>query len=350
MTPNPLWRRYDRLLGPDLTADVRDELRFHLEAHIDDLIAQGFTPEAARRQAERQMGDIDALQRISLCIGEKMERRKRLEDYWRDALQDARYAVRTLGRDPGFAAISMIILALAIGANIAVFSVVNTLLLRPLPFPDSQQLMWIAPPPDRGLSSSTYSADAFDEFREQSSVYQDVTGYFAFSTPDDTRLTGLPVPEAATSMGVIPNFFRVLGVQPAMGRLFSADEFRGTHPVVVLANAYWRSHFNADPSITGKSVELNGKSITIIGVLPETFDFGAVFSPGAKVDLFTPFSLDEGRSWGNIVTFVGRLKPGVTAPQAVADAQRVAPNLYFSVKFPASLGNYRNNVIPIPLK
>jgi predicted permease len=283
---------------------------------------------------------------------EKMEPRKRLKDYWSDAVYDVRYTVRTLGRDPGFATVSILILTLAIGANIAVFSVVNILLLRPLPFPDSHQLVWIAPPPtDCGLSCATYSADAYEEFRAQSRAYQDVTGYFAFSTPDNLRLTGRGEPEPATSIDVIGNFFQVLGVQPAIGRLFTADEARGgAHPVALLANAYWRRQFNADPAIVGKAVELNGIPITVVGVLPAGFDFGAVFSPGAKVDLFTPLDLDKAHDWGNIVTLLGRLKPGVTVAQALDDAQRVAPNMYFNVKYPQTLGRYKGDLIPVPLR
>ena len=281
-----------------------------------------------------------------------MQPRKRLKDYWSDAVYDVRYTVRTLGRDPGFAAVSILILTLAIGANIAVFSVVDTLLLRPLPFPDSHQLVWIAPPPtDCGLSCATYSADAYEEFRAQSRVYQDVTGYFAFSTPDNLRLTGHGEPEPATSIDVIGNFFQVLSVQPAIGRLFTADEARGgAHPVALLANAYWRRQFNADPAIVGKAVELNGIPITVVGVLPAGFDFGAVFSPGAKVDLFTPLDLDKAHDWGNIVTLLGRLKPGVTVAQALDDAQRVAPNMYFNVKYPQTLGRYKGDLIPVPLR
>jgi predicted permease len=283
---------------------------------------------------------------------EKMEPHKRLKDYWSDAVYDVRYTVRTLGRDPGFATVSILILTLAIGANIAVFSVVNTLLLRPLPFPDSHQLVWIAPPPtDCGLSCATYSADAYEEFRAQSRVYQDVTGYFAFSTPDNLRLTGRGEPEPATSIDVIGNFFQVLSVQPAIGRLFTADEARGgAHPVALLANAYWRREFNADPAIVGKAVELNGIPITVVGVLPAGFDFGAVFSPGAKVDLFTPLDLDKAHDWGNIVTLLGRLKPGVTVAQALDDAQRVAPSMYFNVKYPQTLGRYKGDLIPVPLR
>ena len=266
--------------------------------------------------------------------------------------QDLKYALRTLSRDRGFTLVALVILALAIGANIAVFSVVNTLLLRPLPFPDSRELAWISPPPsDCGLSCDTYSADAYEELRDQSRVYQGLTGYMAFSTPDNLRLTGRGEPQPATSFEVIGNFFQVLGVQPAMGRLFTPDEARGgPHPVTMLANAYWRQQFNADPQIVGKVVELNGTPITVVGVLPESFDFGAVFSPGAKVDLFTPLDLNLERNWGNIVTLIGRLKPGVTVAQALDDANRVAPNMYFNTKYPQTLGRYKGDLIPVPLK
>jgi len=352
MTPIPIWRRYARIFGPDPAADVKDELSFHLQAKVDDLVRQGWHREAARQEAERLFGDLRAVQRIGTRIGEQMERRKRLKDYWSDSLQDVRYTFRTLGRDPSFAAISILILALAIGANVAVFSVVNTLLLRPLPFPESRELVWIAPPPTScGLSCATYSADAYEEFRDQSRAYQDVTGYEAFTTPDNLRLTGRGEPQPATSIEVVGNFFQLLGVQPAMGRLFSAEETRpGAHPVALLANAYWKSQFNADPAIVGKAIELSGTPITIVGVLPDSFDFGAVFSPGAKVDLFTPLDLNQERNWGNIVTFLGRLKPGVTVAQALDDANRVAPNIYFNTKYPQTLGRYKGSLIPVPLK
>ena len=266
-------------------------------------------------------------------------------------LQDLKYALRTLSRDRGFMIVAVLILALAIGANIAVFSVVNTLLLRPLPFPDSHELVWIAPPPSAcGLSCATYSAEAYEEFRDQSRVYQGVTGYEAFSTADNLRLTGRGEPEPATGIDVIGNFFQVLGVQPAMGRLFTAEESRGPHPIALLTNAYWRRQFNADPAIVGKAVELNGTPITVVGVLPDSFDFGAVFSPGAKVDLFTPLDLQLQHDWGNIVTLIGRLKPGVTVAQALDDANRVAPNIYMNYKYPGTLGRYRGDLIPVLLK
>ena len=352
MKPTPLWRRYARLFGPDPEADVSDELRFHLECKIEELVSQGWTADAARKEAARRFGDPRTLQRTGRRMGEKRERHKRLNDYRRDGLQDLRYTMRTLSREPGFTAVSILMLALAIGANVAVFSVVNTLLLRPLPFPGPRELVWIAPPPSEcGMSCATFSADAYEEFRAMSRVYQDVTGYEAFTTPDNLRLTGRGDPQPATSIMVIGNFFQVLGVHPMMGRLFTVEEASpGPHPVALLTDAYWRRQFGADPAIVGKAVDLSGTQTTVVGVLPPSFDFGAVFSPGAKVDLFTPLDLNKERNWGNIVTLLGRLNPGVTVAQALADANRIAPDIYQSVRFPNTKGRYKGAFIPNPLK
>jgi predicted permease len=265
-----------------------------------------------------------------------------LLDRWTDSLRDLRHTFRQLARDPGFASVSILILGLAIGSNVAVFSVVNTLLLRPLPFPDSQQLVWIGPPPQKcGKSCETYSADAYEEFRDQTRSYQGITGYEAFTAPDNLRLTGRGEPQPATGIEVIGNFFQVLGVQPEKGRLFSPDEVRkGTAPVVLLTNPYWRRQFAADPNIIGRTIDLSGNPATVVGVLPSSFDFGAVFAPGTKVDLFTPLILDNERMWGNIVTMIGRTKPGVTLGQAQAEALLVEPHLCWNVKYPQSCGQY----------
>lgn len=348
----PLWRRYARFFGPDPAADARDELRFHMEAKIDDLVNRGWTREAARREAERRMGDLYALERIGARIGGEMERRRRLGDYWNDMLQDVRYTFRTLAHSPGFASVSMLILALAIGANTAVFSVVNTLLLRPLPFPRADELVRIGPPPSPcGISCATFSADEFEEFRAQNRTYQDVTGYEAFTTPNNVRITLRGEPQSATSIMVVANFFEVLGVQPAMGRLFTAEEMRGgPHPVVLLTNPYWRREFNADPAIVGKTIQMNGSVVTIVGVLPRTFDFGAVFSPGAKVDLFTPVDLTLERHWGSIVALFGRLKPGVSIAQALGDGVRVGPTTYHDVTRPETKGQDKDAFVPTSLK
>jgi predicted permease len=332
---------------PPLDADLDEELAAHLEMAIEDNLARGLSPREARRVALVSIGGIQQAR-------EKHREARGLMTL--DILgQDIRYTLRTLGRDRGFTSVAILILALAIGANIAVFSVVNTLLLRPLPFPNAQQLVWIAPPPQKcGLSCATYSTDAYDEFRVNTRSFQDVTGYFAFSSPDNLKLArsgGAPIP--ATGIDVIANFLQVLGVQPAMGRAFRAEDGRhGAAPVVLLSDAWWRRQFNADPAIVGKAIDLNGKQTTIIGVLPRTFDFGAVFSPGAKIDAITPLDLyGPPRDWGNIIAMIGRMKPGVTLGQAVGDAKSAERYMCWNNRFPNGCGkDYKDAVVPVPLK
>ncbi len=329
----------------DLDTVIEEELAAHLDFAIEENLERGLPPEEARRLALVSIGGIE-----------------QAKEHHREArglmtldilLQDLKYTLRTLGRDPGFTIVAILILALGIGANIAVFSVVNTLMLRPLPFANPQQLVWIAPPPTKcGLSCATYSTDAYDEFRVQTRSYQDVTGYFAFSSPGNLSLSlgGAPIP--ATSIDVIANFFQVLGVQPAMGRAFTpADARNGAPPVVLLTDAWWRRQFNADPAIVGKAFDMNGQQTTVIGVLPRTFDFGAVFSPGAKVDALTPLNLyGPPRDWGNIITFIGRLKPGISLTQARQDAENASQYMCWNNKQPQSCGSYKGYVVPVPLK
>jgi predicted permease len=341
-------RRSSAFIGkPRLDADLDAELAAHLEMAIEDNLAHGLSPAEARRVALVSIGGMQQAR-------EKHREARGIMTL--DILgQDIRYTLRTLGRDRGFTSVAILILALAIGANIAVFSVVNTLLLRPLPFPNPQQLVWVAPPPQKcGLSCATYSTDAYDEFRVNTRSFQDVTGYFAFSSPDNLKLAragGVPIP--ATGIDVIANFFQVLGVQPAMGRTFRAEDGRhGAAPVVLLSDAWWRRQFNADPAIVGKAIDLNGKQTTIIGVLPRTFDFGAVFSPGAKIDAITPLDLyGPPRDWGNIITMIGRMKPGVTLGQAVGDAKAAEQYMCWNNRYPNGCGkDYVNAVVPVPLK
>ena len=329
-----------------LDAELEAELAAHLEMAIEDNMAHGLPAAEARRLALVSIGGME----------QARYRHREARGFMNiDILmQDLKYTVRTLWRDPSFTVVAVLILALAIGANIAVFSVVNTLLLRPLPFPNAQQLVWIAPPPTKcGLSCATYSTDAYDEFRAMSRSYQDVTGYFAFSSADNLSLNlGGGAPITATSIDVIQNFFPLLGVQAQMGRVFTPDDARnGAAPVVILTNAWWRRQFNADPNIVGKAFDMNGQQTTVIGVLPASFDFGAVFAPGTKVDAITPLNLyGPPRDWGNIITFIGRLKPGVTLNQARDEAAGIAPHMCWNNKRPETCGDYKDAVVPVPLK
>jgi len=331
------------LQKPPLDPDLEAEITSHLEMAIEKNMQRGLTAAEARRQAIIRFGGLD--------MAKDQQREARGLMRLDILLQDFRYTLRSLRRDHGFTLIAILILALGIGANVAVFSVVNTLLLRPLPFPNAQQLVWIAPPPTKcGLSCATYSSDGYDVFRAGAHSFQDVTGYFAFDTSDNLSLSiGAGAPIQATSIDVIGNFFQLLGVQPAMGRAFSQEDVHdGAPPVIILSDAWWRRQFNADPNIVGKAFDMNGRQTTIIGVLPKSFDFGAVFSPGTKIDAIGPLNLNATRNEGNIVTFIGRLKPGVSLAQATQDAAAIAPRLCNNVEVLQSCGGYQ--AVPVVLK
>ena len=317
-----------------LDCELDAEMASHLELAVDEYMQRGMPAHEARRRAMAEFGGVQQAR--------ERQRASRGLPFLDVLAQDARFTLRTLRRDLGFTVVAVVMLGLGIGANVAVFSVVNTILLRPLPLEFSSRLVWIAPPPQKcGLSCATYSTDAYNEFRAQSRSYDDVTGYFAFSGPDNLRLTGRGDPVPVTGIEVMPNFFQTVGVQPAMGRLFTPDDGRhGSHPVVLLQNAYWKRQFAGDRSIVGKEIDLNGSPATVVGVLPASFDFGAVFSPGERVDLLSAEILDDERNWGNIVTMIGRLKPGVTLAQAQGDANRVVPHLCWGERYPQSCGMY----------
>src|SRR5580704_2252669 len=178
------WQRVRAFFGKESRDRELDaEMASHLEFAIEENLEHGLSSDEARRQALVRFGGVTQM---------KEQQREARGLPWMDVLmQDLRYTFRTLRKDRWFTLIAVLILALGIGANVAVFSVVNTILVRPLPFSLSQQLVWIAPPPQPcGLSCATYSVDAYEEFKAQSRSYQDVTGYMAFTSPDNLRLTG----------------------------------------------------------------------------------------------------------------------------------------------------------------
>lgn len=236
--------------------------------------------------------------------------------------QDLRFGARTLFKNPGFTLIALLTLALGIGANTAIFSVVNTLLFRPLPFHEPGQLVWIANTgTSGGLSSVTSRVANFNDWRAQNKSFEDLAAYFAFFDYGSYNLNGVGEPERITGVGVSQNFFSLLGVAPLLGRGFNEEEARwNTSPTVMLSHAYWMRRFAGDPHVIGRSLTLNDKPTVVVGVLPATFDFATIFSPGSRVDILTPFPLTpETDRWGNTLAVIGRLKPGVTLQQAQAE-------------------------------
>jgi predicted permease len=244
-------------------------------------------------------------------------------------LQDLRYSFRTLRRDSGFAAFAILIVGLGIGASATVFSVVDTLLLRALPFHEPERLAWIANHDTSGLSGQTTQVGHLLDLRERNHSFSDMAGYFAFYGVGDNLLTGHGEPERLSGVPVSENFFQVLGIQPQIGRLFNAEECKWHGPkAVLLGHGLWDRRFGSDPAIVGRTLTINDEPVTVVGVLPASFDFASVFAPGSRFDLYFPFPLsNETNRWGNTMAMVGRLKPGVSVANAQAEMKILAAQI-----------------------
>jgi predicted permease len=289
-------------------------------AHVDLLLVEnekaGMTPEKAPRVAEVRLGGRELMR--------ELHREARGLPFLEVLVQDLRYGVRTLRRDAGFFIAAVCIMGLGIGASSTIFSVVNTVLIRPLPFRDPGSLVWIANAEDdgkSGLSGQTVQVGHFLDLRAQNQSFSDMAAYFAFYGVGDSKLTGQGEPERFTGVPVSQNFFPLLGIRPQLGRLFSADECKWNGPrVVLVSHGLWKRRFGSDRSIVGRALTLDDALVTVVGVLPASFDFGTVFAPGSRVDLYFPFPLtEETNRWGNTLAMVGRLKPGVTVQSAQAE-------------------------------
>jgi predicted permease len=243
--------------------------------------------------------------------------------------QDLRYTARTLRRDAGFTVFAILIVGLGVGASSTVFSVANALLIRPLPFRDPGQLMWITNRDSSGLSGRTTQVSNLLDLREQNQSFSELAAYFAFYGVGDSKLTRQGQAERLSAVPVSQNFFPLLGVQPELGRQFTPNECTFNGPkVVMLSHGVWQRRFASDPGIVGRALTLNDEAVTVVGVLPSTFDFSSVFAPASHIDLFVPFPLTpETNRWGNTLAIIGRLKPGVPVRSAASELRAVAQQI-----------------------
>ena len=238
-------------------------------------------------------------------------------------LKDIRYGIRSLLKRPGLAAVALITLALGIGVNTAIFSAVDSVLLRPLPFKEPERLMAVwEHTPHLGIARNEFAPANYFDLRKQNQVFEDVGAFGQLSI----NLTGQGEPEQLEGQLVTANVFTLLGVAPALGRTFASDEDQlGREHVAVLSDALWRRRFASDPGIINRSVTLNGESFTVIGVMPAGF-----FFPEREVELWTPWAMEPGQAEGrgdHYFRLVARLKPGVTREQANAEAESIAARL-----------------------
>ncbi len=238
-------------------------------------------------------------------------------------LQDLRYTFRTLRKDAAFTTFAILIVGLGIGASTTLFSVVDTLLLRPLPFRDPARLTWITNYQTGGLSGATTQVGIMLDLRERNKSFSDIAGYFAFYGVGDNVLSGKGEPERLSGVPVSENFFPLLGVNPQLGRQFNHEECKWNGPkAVMISHGLWVRRFASDPGIVGRILTLDNQPVPVVGVMPAAFDFTSIFAPASHIDLYFPFPLSaETNRWGNTMAMVGRLKPGVTTATAQAEVK-----------------------------
>jgi predicted permease len=311
-------------------ADANEELQTFLEERVAALMALGIPESDARAEALRRLGHsfTDAAHLLQQSARTR-ERRMSLRDFFDDLTQDARYALRTLGRDRTFTLFAILVVGLGIGASVTVFSIANSVLIRPLPFRDSHELLWISNRGEGGVSGETVQSNTLLDVIEQTQTLTDVAAYVPFYEPDNTKLTSQRESARLTAVPVTRNFFTVLGVQPMLGRSFTADESSGTGArAVMLSYLTWKRRFASDPGIVGQSLILDDEPVTAVGVLPPTFDFGSVFAPGTRVDAFVPVPLNEATNrQGNMLYMIGRLKPSASFAAAAAELPVIASRI-----------------------
>jgi predicted permease len=326
-------RRFFRLpwrSSPEVAAEVDDELRFHLDMVAAKLRAGGMSDADARAEAIRQFGDLTFTQEYCRAEGHRREREKRRMTMLDELGQDLRYAVRALRRSPGFTLTALVTLALGIGANTAIFSVVRGVLLDPLPFDSPARIarVWHVNP-STGMSRGAVSEPNFLDWRKESRLTEAMGGFFHAEGLTGVDLTGQGEPQRLTAALVTDGFFETLRTPPLLGRtLLPEDNVPGKDRVAVLGHGIWTSRFGADRAIVGKSITLNGQQFVVAGVMPPSFTYPAdrALDVWIPLSFFGPDAIGRERSKG-FLAVIARMKPGVTEPQLHTELAAVAARL-----------------------
>lgn len=340
MTPRePLWRRYLRFLRDDVAADVDDELRFHTERLTEELVARGLAPAEARRYARERMGDLGRARRETLRISGRRHRRAARTSRVAALAQDVRYAARSLLRTPLFAVVAGATLALGVGANVAVFSVLDGVVLRPLPYRDPGRLvmLWEHNLP-RARTRNVVNPENAVDWRSRNRTLASLAIY-SWST---IVFTGGDVAERVPGRTVTPNFFNVLGVHAALGRTFvPADSARDAPHTIVLSQGLWQRRFGADSGIIGRAIPVAGGTAVVVGVMP------AGFRPMGSEQYWEPgsFGAANRERSGRWVMVIARLADGVTVSQAQTDLSGIARQL--AGEFPDFDTGWTVDVVPL---
>src|SRR5215475_11150183 len=326
-------------LPPEREIEIVEEQALHLEAAYEDALAAGLSEAEAEARALRSYDwrllecelsraerpvAARAFQPALVLIERKGE--MRMESF----IQDIRFGARVLAKKPGFTLIAALTLALGIGANTAIFSIVNAVLLQPLPFAEPERLMWFGGWVGADKEQGVTPADFLD-YREQSQSFTQIAASVFDGTP--MNLSGDSDPEPVMGVYVTANYMDVFGVKPALGRTFAAEEglegdnMEGGDRVAVLSHALWRRRFGGASSIVNQTITLDNRNVTVIGVMPSQFQY----PPGVEIWLpfrFPASSQDRFRSREvRLLRPVARLKPGVTKAEAKAEVETIARRL-----------------------
>jgi predicted permease len=318
--------------------DFEREMESHLELLTQENIQRGMAPEEARRAAHMRLGGVTQLKETN----RELHGLPAIETF----LQDTRYAFRMLRKDPGFTAVAVLTLALGIGANTAIFSVVYTVLLKPLPFTNPDQLFTaFQANTEQGIAETGCSYLNFEEWRAQNHVFSELAGNVAHQL----TLTGHVEPTVVNTSVVTPEFFALLDAKPVAGRIFfSQDGKQGAPPVVLVSEDLWRSRFGADPQIIGTSIDLDKRPFTVIGIIPAAFRtpfFNTkqeVWIPLVQDPVFSTFMPQRG---AHLLPVIGRLKPGVSVAQAQAEMDAISARL--AGEFPAENKGWTVRLVPL---
>jgi putative ABC transport system permease protein len=324
-----------------MEADMDEELRMHFEQQVEKLVAGGLPREQAIRRARLEFGGYEQLKEE--C------RDARGVSVVETLLQDMRYAVRVLRKSPGFTLVGILTLALGIGANTAIFSVIDSVLLRPLPYKDPAGLVMLWENNSRHPNPhNTVSPPDFLDWQSRNSSFAEMASLF----DERDSLTGNGLPQEVIVQDVSPNFFSVLGVNPILGPGFSSENGKAGHDnVVILSYGFWKERFAGDFGIIGKTLVLNGKPQSIVGVAPRDFTWfikDGSFT-GAKPQMWTPFvfpaSFSDRKDIGRFLSVVARLKPGVTVAQAQTEMNAITARI--AEEYPDFNGYWGGNVVPV---
>jgi predicted permease len=319
-----------------LEEELDEEMRFHLEREIDENIARGMSPEEARYAALRSFGGVERVKEES-----RDERGIRLID---EVWQDLRYGARMLVKQPGFTLIAVLTLALGIGANTAIFSVVNAVLLRPLSYADDERLVMIwGKFPAAGIKRASVSVPEFIDYRDRTHSFAQVGVYGGA----DFTLTGRGAAERFNGALVSANLLSLLGVNPTLGRHFLAEENQPDRShVVILSYGLWQRRFGGDSQLIGQEITLDGLNYMVVGVMPPGFQF-----PWAETEIWRPLDITAARlneRYSRWLSSVARLKPGVTMAQAQAEMDALARSMHQEYpKFYGERSDWGINLIPL---